>query len=97
MGHPSRLFRPREFMPMIPKSVANLCGVASVVIMCAFWVSMRYVPSPHNVYLIFVVIPAVVILALVLTIVATVRGSRWWLLSIVLPLTGVMAVLSAAG
>lgn len=58
---------------------------------------MRYVPAPHNVYLIFVGIPLVVLLALVLAIVAAVRGSRWWLLSIVLPLSGILAILSAAG
>ena len=82
---------------MIPKSVANLCGVASVAIMCAFWVCMRYVPAPHNVYLIFIGIPLIVLLALVLAIVAAVRGSRWWLLSIILPLSGILAILSAAG
>jgi hypothetical protein len=82
---------------MIPKSFANLCGVASIAIMCAFWICMRYVPAPHNVYLIFVGIPAVVLLALALAIVAAVRGSRWWLLSIVLPLSGIVAILSAAG
>lgn len=82
---------------MIHKSFANLCGVASVVLMCAFWICMRYVPAPHNVYLIFVGIPLIVLLAMALTVVAAVRGSKWWLLSIVLPLSGILAILSAAG
>lgn len=82
---------------MIPKTVANLCGVASVAIMCGFWICMRYSPAPHNVYLIFVGIPLVVLLALTLSIVAAARGSKWWLLSMLLPLSGILAILSAAG
>ncbi len=82
---------------MILKSVANLCGVASVAIMCTFWICMRYVPTPHNVYLVFVGIPLIALLAMGLTIVAAVCGSKWWLLSIVLPLSGILAILSAAG
>jgi hypothetical protein len=57
---------------------------------------MRYVPAPHNVYLIFVAIPGIVFLALVLAIIAVVRGSRWWILSIFLPLSGITAILSGA-
>jgi hypothetical protein len=82
---------------MMTKSTANLYGVASVLIMCAFWICMRYVPAPTNVYVIFIGPPMVIILALALIVVAAVRGSKWWWLATLLPLSGVAAVLSAAG
>ena len=82
---------------MILKPIANLCGIASTAIMCAFWICMRYVSAPTNIYLIFIGIPAIIILAMVLMIVAAVRGSKWWWLLMPLPISGVIAVLSAAG
>ena len=82
---------------MMTKFIANLYGAAGVVIMCAFWICMRYVSAPTNVYLVFIGPTLVIFLALVLVIVAAVRGSKWWWLATILPLSGVAAVLSAAG
>jgi hypothetical protein len=82
---------------MVKKSTFNLFGVLGVTIMCAFWICMRYVSAPANVYVNFVGLPLVIIVALVLIIVAAVRGSKWWWLATLLPLSAIAAVLSAAG
>ena len=91
------LLRSCECVLMVTKFIANLYGVVGAIIMCAFWICMRYVSAPTNVYVIFVGIPLVIIVALALIILAAVRGSKWWWLATLLPLSGVAAVLSAAG
>jgi len=82
---------------MVTKCSANLYGMIGAVIMCAFWICMRYVSAPTNVYIVFVGLPLVIILSLALIIFAAIRGSKWWWFATLLPLSAIAAVLSAAG
>jgi drug/metabolite transporter (DMT)-like permease len=78
-------------------SMANTCGVLGIVMMCGFWLAMRFVPPPKSVYVVFLVPALVIVAASALTVFAALRASRWWWLAMILPLSGVAAVLSASG
>ena len=83
--------------PMMSKSIPNLCGAISVLIVTAFWLCMGHAPPLSNVYFRLIGLPVLIGLALLLAIFASVRGSRWWMLAIVLPTLTLLGLLSVAG
>jgi hypothetical protein len=84
-------------MWMVGRGFGNWSGIASVGIMCVFWLCMRYAPPLSNVYLRYVGVPAAILLALVLAAIAVARASKWWALALILPAMAILGLLSLFG
>jgi hypothetical protein len=81
------------------RSRLNQFGIASVALSALFWfyVRLRFGPnaftqSPH---VEFVLWPGILIAAAIAAAVATLRGTKWWLLALLGPLPGAALILSA--
>jgi hypothetical protein len=73
--------------------------IASVALSALFWFYVRlgfgpnvFTQSPH---VEFVLWPGILIAAAIVAVVATLKGTKWWLLALLGPLSGAVLILSA--
>jgi hypothetical protein len=86
-------------MPLNFRSRANQLGIFSVLLSILFWFYVRSGFGPNaftqSPYVWFVLLPGVLVVAAIAAIVAALRGTKWWLVALIGPLTGAMLLLGA--
>jgi hypothetical protein len=80
----------------------DVLGVVSIVLAVAFWIyatSSSIGPSAfaQSVYVIFLLLPGVLIASALAAILAAFWGSKWWLFALLGPASGALLMLSASG
>jgi hypothetical protein len=86
-------------MPVNIHSRANQLGIvsASLSIVFQIYVGSGFGPNAftESPYVEFVLLPGVLVAATITAIVAALRGTKWWLLALIGPLTGAILLLTA--
>jgi hypothetical protein len=78
----------------------NYLGVISIALAVAFWIYADSGVGPNaftrSVYVIFLLLPGVLVASALSAVVAAFWGSKWWLCALLGPASGALLMLSAS-
>ena len=78
----------------------NRLGILSVGLFLCFWVYVHSSFGPNSFtrspYVWFVLLPAILLAAAISAVAAALRGSKWWYLALLGPVSGAMLMRSAS-
>ena len=84
---------------MTNRRKGNSLGVAGLILTVVFWAYAESSIHPNaftqSPYVLYVLLPGVLIAAAVLSIAAAASASKWWLLALLGPVSGALLLLTA--